>query len=68
MATSTLAFIGMGGMSSITVRFGNSMPNASSTPNSAPDAPMVGAREPIMADQTSCTRAAETMLASRNWM
>ena len=40
--TKVRAFIGIGGNSGMMMRFGNSMPKASSRPNSAPDAPTVG--------------------------
>ena len=40
--TSTQAFIGIGGKISITRLCGNRNANASSTPNTPPDAPTVG--------------------------
>ena len=40
--TMFLAFIGIGGIISITMRFGNAMPKASKMPNTPPDAPTVG--------------------------
>jgi hypothetical protein len=65
-ATNTLAFIGIGGNSGMMMRFGNSMPKPSSSPNSAPDAPTVGTGEPISAVHSSWTAAADNTLASRN--
>ena len=40
--TNHLAFIGIGGISSMIVALGCSMPNASNKPNTAPEAPTVG--------------------------
>ena len=50
-------------MSSITVRFGNSMPNASRSPNSPPEAPTVGYGEPISQVTSNCATAALSTLA-----
>ena len=41
------AFIGIGGNSGMMVRFGNSIPKASSRPKSPPEAPTVGESEPV---------------------
>ena len=42
------------------------MPKASSSPNSAPEAPTVGHREPISQVTSNCAAAAASTLASRN--
>ena len=54
--TRVRAFIGIGGIISITRWLGNSMPKASSTPNTPPDAPSVGyGGPPCASDQDTTT-------------
>src|SRR5689334_22807106 len=63
-STSTQARIGIGGKSSITMRLGNIMPKASNTPNTPPEAPMVGYEpEPISEETSSCATPALTTQA-----